>query len=292
MKFSLTLKFNLVFLATFILGIGAAGYFSQHLLYQSAREETLQDARILMEAAIAARGYTSEQIVPLLQTQLHFEFLPQSVPSYSATETLQRLRQTFPDFAYKEATLNPTNPRDRAADWEADIVQRLRDEPNIREYVGERTASTGNSLYIARPIKIDDGACLACHSTAAAAPQTMLAKYGSSNGFGWQLHEVVGAQVVSVPMQVPYARAQALFRTFMLSLSAIFAVVFVAFNLMFRLIVTRRLTRLAAVADEVSLGNMDAAPFAAAGSDEIAVLGESFGRMRTSLASALRMLGE
>jgi len=292
MKLSLQLKFNLMFLVIFGLGLGLSAYLAQGLLYRSAREETVQDARILMETAASARSYTSEQIVPLLEAMVSEHFLPQSVPSYSATETLQRLRSKFPDFSYKEATLNPTNPRDRATDWEADIVQKLKDEPGTQELVGERSTATGKSLYIARPIRISDAACLACHSTAAAAPKSMLALYGPNNGFGWRMNEVVGAQVVSVPTAVPVERAKLVFRTFMLSLLAVFAVVFVAFNLMLHGLVTRRLVRLTGVANDVSLGNAHAKDFESQGRDEIAQLAQSFSRMRISLASAMNMLGE
>ena len=289
---SLKLKFNLVFLALFGLGIGVAAWVSQRLLYDSARKETVQDARILMESAVAARDYTSEQMVPILQALLAERFLPQSVPSFSATENLQRLRAKFPDFSYKEATLNPTNPRDRATDWEADVVQNLRNQPQTQEVVGERSTPTGTSLYIARPIRITDGACLSCHGTPAAAPKSMLALYGSNNGFGWKHGEVVGAQVVSVPTAVPMERARTVFRTFVLSLTGIFATVFVAFNLMFHWIVTRRLTRLTQAANDVSLGRECEMAFESNGGDEIARLAQSFGRMRLGLASAMQMLGD
>src|SRR3984893_12891536 len=46
------------------------------------------------------------------------EFHPQSVPAFAATEIFGYLREKFPDYFYKEATLKPTNPRDRATDWE------------------------------------------------------------------------------------------------------------------------------------------------------------------------------
>jgi HAMP domain-containing protein len=289
---SLKLKFNLVFLALFGVGLAVSAWVSQGLLYRSAREETLQDARILMEAAVAARSYTSEQMVPILQGLLADRFLPQSVPSFSATESLQRLRGKFPDFSYKEATLNPTNPRDRATDWEADVVQKLRNDPASQEFVGERSTPTGTSLYIARPIRITDEACLACHSTAAAAPNTMLALYGPNNGFGWRQGDVVGAQIVSVPTAVPVERAHQVMLTFMLSLLGVFGAVFIAFNLMFHAIVTRRLTRLTDAANEVSMGKACDAAFEAQGRDEIGQLAQSFGRMRISLASAMTMLSE
>jgi protein-histidine pros-kinase len=292
MKLSLRFKFNLVFAAIFGIGLLACAGLAQSLLYRSAREETLQDARLLMESAAAARSYTSEQLVPLIQTLMTDRFLPQSVPSFAATESLAHLRGRFPEFSYKEATLNPTNPRDRASDWEADVIQKLKDDPESKEFVGERTTPTGPALYVARPIRIGDGACLACHSTPAAAPRTMLAQYGPNNGFGWHLNEVVGAQIVSVPTAVPVERAHLVFRTFMFSLVAVFAAVFVAFNLMLHALVTRRLTRLTGLANEVSLGRTDQAAFEARGHDEIAQLAQSFGRMHVSLSSAMQMLAD
>jgi HAMP domain-containing protein len=292
MKISIAAKFNFVFLSIFALGFVAAGMIANVLLAQNAREETLQNARLLMESAKAVRTYTAKQIVPLLETQLKYEFHPQSVPSYSAVENFNYVMKAFPDFSYKEATLNPTNLRDRATDWEADIVNKLRSDANLQEYFGERDTPTGRYLYLARPLQIKDPACLACHSTADAAPKTMLDKYGSNNGFGWKLDEIVGAQVISVPMSVPLQRANAILKTFMLSLLGVFAFVFVALNIMVHFFVTRRIRRLATLADQVSMGKFDVDEFNGNGSDELSTLAQSFGRMRTSLASALKMLDE
>ena len=292
MKFSIATKFNLVFVTIFAVGFLAAGFVADSLLKASAREETIQNARLLLEAAKSVRGYTSKQIQPLLANQLKYEFHPQSVPSYSAVENMNTILKSYPDFSYKEATLNPTNLRDKATDWEVDIVQKLRKQPELTEYAGERESPTGRSLYIARPLQIKDAACLACHTTAAMAPKTMVDIYGPNNGFGWQLNEVIGAQVISVPMAVPLARAKGIFRTFMLSLLGVFVVVFIALNVMVHLFVTRRIKRLASVADEVSMGKFEAEEFDFKGNDELSALAQSFGRMRTSLASALKMLEE
>jgi HAMP domain-containing protein/nitrate reductase cytochrome c-type subunit len=292
MKFSLAAKFNMVFIAISGFGFVAATLIANNLLKDSAREETLQSARVLMQSASAARAYTTKQIAPLLQSQLKFEFLPQSVPSYSATEHLNELLKSHSDFSYKEATLNPTNPRDRAADWEADLVQALREKPATKELVGERISSLGPALYIARPLQIKDAACLACHSVPDAAPKTMLDIYGRNNGFGWKLNEIVGAQVVSVPMAVPMERANKLLQSFMLSMLAVFLFLFISMNIMVHLFVTRRITKMSAIADQVSLGKFEVGELDVKGSDEISTLARSFGRMRTSLASAMKMLEE
>jgi HAMP domain-containing protein/type II secretory pathway pseudopilin PulG len=292
MKLSLAAKFNIVFLAIFAIGFAAASAVTNHLLQQNARAETLESARVLMQAASAARSYTSGQIAPLLDMQLKYEFLPQSIPSYAATEHLNHLLKSYPDFSYKEATLNPTNLRDRAADWEADIVNTLRAKPDLKEMVGERGTPIGPALYVARPLQITNAACLRCHSVPDNAPKTMLDIYGRNNGFGWKHMEIIGAQVVSVPMEVPLRRASVMLRSYMLSMLGIFVFLFIALNVMVHLFVTRRITQMSRLADQVSMGEFSAGELDVKGSDELSVLARSFGRMRTSLASAMKMLEE
>ena len=286
----LIVKFNLVFLLIFVVGLLIAGYVSRGLLQQNARDEILQNARIIMESSLASRAYTSNQIRPLLETQMKYQFLPQTVPAYGATEQFNDVRKKFPDYTYKEATLNPTNPRDRATDWEADIVNQFRQAADRQEIVGERETASGPALYMARPIQIKSEACLVCHSTVDAAPKTMIDMYGPANGFGWRMNEIIGAQIVSVPMAVPVKRANDTFRVFMISLTAVFAFMAIALNLMLMFIVIRPVSRLSRIADEVSLGKLDAPEFPIKGKDEIAVLAGSFNRMRTSLSQAMKML--
>jgi HAMP domain-containing protein len=283
-------KFNLVLLGIFVLGFLVAGYVSRSALQANAREEILQNARLMMEAALSSRNYTTTQVKPLLETQLKYQFLPQSVPAYAATEQFNELRKKHPDYAYKEATLNPSNPRNRASDWEADVVNNFRQTAAVSEMVGERDTPIGRSLYLARPIQVKSKACLDCHSTVDAAPKTMIDLYGPANGFGWKMDEVIGAQIVSVPMAVPIARANATFKAFMGSLAVVFLAIFLLLNVMLYTMVIRRVTRLAGIADQVSLGNLEAGEFKTASKDEIGTLTEAMGRMKASLVQAMKML--
>jgi len=288
----LVVKFNLALIAAFIVGFAAAGVVSQRLLLENAREEVLQSARMIMASAIASRSYTTSHVAPLLNRLADDDFIPETVPAFGATEQFNALHAKFPDFSYKEATLNPTNLRDKATDWEVDVVDRFRQYPDQTELIVERDTPTGRSLALAKPIRIEDPACLACHSTVDVAPKPLIKRYGPANGFGWQLHDVIGAQVVSVPMALPFKRAETAFYTFMSSMAAIFAIVFVLLNVMLMIIVVRRVTRIARVADEVSLGKLDAPDLPASGKDELSRLAQSFNRMKKSVAHAIRMLEE
>ena len=286
----LLVKFNLLFLLVMVLGLGTSAVISRNLLEDNAKDEVLNNARLLMEKALAVRAYTSNQITKLLQTQMKYEFLPQRVPSYSHVEVLGSLQAKYPESAYKEATLNPTNPRDRAVGWEVDIVSQFRSNAELKESYGQRDTPTGPSLWIARPLRITNPACLECHSSVEAAPKTLVDRYGPANGFGWQLNEVIGAQVISVPMSLPLARAERSFRVFMLSQVGVFVAVGIVLNLMIWFVIVRPVTRLSALADRVSQGELDAPEFGKAGRDEIGTLAASFSRMRASVVQAMRML--
>jgi HAMP domain-containing protein len=285
---SLLLKVNAALALAFIGCFLGAGLMCERSLETNARREVLAQAGLMMDSALAMRAYTADEIDPLLEDRLKTEFLPQSVPFYAATQNFLKLRERHPQYTYKEATLNPTNPRDRASDWEADVIQRFRNDPKASEFIGERDTPMGPSLYRARPIRAQPE-CLSCHGLATAAPRTVLARYGSDNGFGWQPNEVIGAQVVSVPLASAQASARETFRTLMLSLLAAFLALWGAVNLVLYVCVMRPLRRAAHAAERLSVGELSAPDFPAGGG-EIAQLGRAFERMRKSLEKALKLL--
>jgi HAMP domain-containing protein len=211
------------------------------------------------------------------------------VPAFGATEMFNYLREKYPDYAYKEAAPNPTNPRDRAVDWEEDIISNFRNHPDEKIFAGERMTPTGNSLYLARPMRAAKS-CLECHSTPDAAPPAMLSLYGSANGFNWHEDEVIAAQIVSAPVAPPVEMAAREFRQLMTSLVAVGAVTLLVLNLVLILTVIRPVSRLADQADQISKGQMDVPELPAKGKDEISILAAAFNRMHRSLAAAMKML--
>jgi Protein of unknown function (DUF3365) len=158
------------------------------------------------------------------------EFHPQSVPAFAATEIFAYLREKFPDYFYKEATLNPTNPRDRATDWESDVVNQFRGDSARAEFIGTRDSSTGTALFLSRPIKVNNVSCLECHSTPDKAPAEMIKLYGGDNGFGWKLNDIIGAQIVSVPVSVPVRMAENAFRVIVAWLGGAFGGILLVAN--------------------------------------------------------------
>ena len=284
-------KFNLLLLVVALAGVGLFAIASTPILANVAREEVLQSSRIMMESAAGARKYTSEQVAPLLSKDMEHTFRPQAVSAYAAKRNFDVLHSKFSDYSYREAALNPTNLEDRATDWEADMINDFRAHPEKQEIVLRRETPMGMMLNLARPL-VNKQRCMACHSTPEAAPKSMVALYGTQAGFGWRLNEVIGAQIVSVPMAVPAARAAKVRNLFLIVYVGIFVLLAVFMNLLLGAVVIGPIDRIAATAEAVSMGESQAPEFQVKGKDEIGRLASSFNRMRRSLQEAIRMLDE
>ena len=286
-------KFNLILLAVFLVGGVIIAELAYRFLVDNARGQVLQQAELMMASARAVRDYTSADLAPLLKTTpAHQErFLPETVPAFGATSTFERLRKLYPEYSYKEATLNPTNLADRATDWEADVVRYLREHPDVKQFSGDRESPTGKTLYLARPIA-SPKPCLECHSVPEAAPAQMVRTYGTANGFGWKEGEIVAAQMVSVPMAVPVQIANKAFSHLIMALIIIALLAIASLDAGMYLLVIKPIRLVSATADRVSTGDMDAPDVPVKGSDEIASMTTSFHRMRVSLQKALNLLDQ
>jgi protein-histidine pros-kinase len=286
---NLLVRINLALGSAFIVAALALGYACSRLLENNARHELLREAGLMMDSAVATFAYTSEEILPLLQEPLKSTFLPQSVPFYATTQNFLKLHARHPEYSFKEATLNPTNPRDRAMDWEADLIQQFRDSAQVHEIVGERDTPTGRSLYLARPIRAD-AECLTCHGSSSAAPATLRARYGTNNGFGWQPAEIVGARVISVPLEAAEADARRAFRGIVTAIAVVFTLLLLLVNALVYRLTVRPMRRIVRVADALSRGEAPAESFPSQGSNEVTALGRAFERMRISLEKTLKLL--
>jgi HAMP domain-containing protein len=283
-------KFNLVILAAFAFGFLIAAFVLNRVFIDNARDQVLQNARIMMTAANAIREYTTRELLPLLPTERDGKFVPETVPAYAAQKNFKDVQAAFAGYSYREPALNPTELSDHAQDWEADIIGLFRNEPARQELVAERDTPIGPMLNLARPISIRDEACLSCHSTPAAAPAALTRTYGTVNGFGWKLNETVGAQIVSLPMAVPLKLARDAYFTLLIVLVATFAIVLFILNLLLHFLVIAPVKRVSAMADAVSLGQEDVETYIKPGKDEVSSLSVSFNRMRESLKHAMEMI--
>jgi HAMP domain-containing protein len=292
-KLKLEAKFNLFLLIIFIVGTIVSGSLLFSVLEQAAENEVSNNAKLVVQTMNSVRDYTSSNIAPLLNPRLETDqaFIPETVPAFSATEVFQRLRkdEAYRNFFYKEATLNPTNLRDKVDGFEAKLVERFRNESGTKEISGFRDLPGGKIFYIAHPLTIKKESCLRCHSTPERAPKSQITTYGSENGFGWQMGQIIAAQVISVPAEQVFDNARSALKLIMGILLAVFAAILLTVNYLLRRAVIRPIRQMAKTAEAVSLGQMDG-EFEHKSQDEIGLLAAAFKRMKSSLEISMNLL--
>jgi HAMP domain-containing protein len=284
-------KLTILLSIVVVVGLSLGGLALSTVLKHNARQEVTATALLIMETMTSVREYTNQQVQLELADKLAVDFVPQSIPAYSAREVFELLRKKnkYEDFFYKEATLNPTNLRDKADGFETQIVDRFRKNLNLKQLDGFRELPGGSIFYIARPLSVTESKCLVCHSTPNAAPKTMIDRYGTVNGFGWKLHEIIGAQVISIPASKVMQKTQQSSFWILGIVSIMFIAVTILVNIFLNHQILRPLKRITRVAEEVSMGHMDA-DFENISNDEIGKLAKAFHRMKLSLEMAMRKL--
>ncbi|MEB3219201.1 MAG: response regulator [Nostocales cyanobacterium 94392] len=237
-KLGLGTKFNVLLVTLFLAGIIFSGIALSAAMQSMAKIEIEERANMLTQTLNSARNYTSNNIQPLLEKTLNTSetFIPETVPAYSAREIFEHFRKQklYEDFLYKEATLNPTNPRDQADNFESQLVETFRQRPALKELTGYRNLNGKELFYVSRPLAVNQVSCLECHSSAQRAPKSLIKTYGYENGFGWNLNEIVAAQTIYVPANNVLARGRQYLALVMTIFISIFAIVLLLVNLLLK----------------------------------------------------------
>ena len=285
-------KLNILLAGILLFLTIAMGMILSGVLQNYAEQVVVDRASVLMETMNSVRNYTSTQIQPELSARLETEevFLAQTVPAYSAREVFEHLRSSeeYSQFFYKEAALNPTNIRDQADKFEAEIIEDFKTK-SIDRQQGFRSIPGGEIFYIARPLKIEKESCLRCHSVPSQAPASLIASYGSENGFGWELNEIVGAQIISVPSSQVFDAANQLRYLVMGKVVIFLLIASLLLNLFLKLTVTDPLKKMSYSSKQLSMGDMEM-EFDQKSNDEIGILAASLNRLKVSLKMAMDML--
>ena len=293
-------KLNVILLSVFLIIIAITGLFLSQLLQRNAEQAIASEADLLMETMQSIRTYTSQEVNPELASRLETEndFIEETVPGYSARQVFEYLRkrknpktqdQTYKNFFYKEATLNPTNVRDQANQFETQLVESFRKNANKNQVSGFRDDLGVSLFYVANPIKIEKESCLRCHSTPEAAPRSQIISYGDEAGFGWKLNEVVGAQIISVPATEVFSSARKLQVSVLAILGLGFVVALITLNVFLKTAIITPLQKMSLWAQKVSTGE-GAIEYQHKSKDEIGILASSLNRLKVSLDMAMNML--
>ena len=289
----LATKFTWLLSLVFIGGILMGGLALSKALQQKAEAEVSYRGQVLMQVVNSVGTYTTDRIAPLLASEVETQsdFIPETIPSFAAREVFEIVRQNpeYKNLFYKDAILNPTNLANRADPFETDLIERFQDDKGLKTLSGFRTMYGEELFYSAQPIVITNPSCLSCHSTPDVAPKSHVETYGTENGFGWTLNEVLGTRVIYIPASEVFENAhQALFLVIGIFIG-IFALVILVINYLLKRNVIQPIKPLAQLAEKISMNAVsyaEAEEFERRGlstiakrTDELGQLGRVFKRM-------------
>jgi len=258
--------------------------------------QTIIDKRsnLLMDTMLAVREYTNQKLSPIVEplNEVGGEFRPEAVPSFSANTVFELLRSNpeYRQYSYREAALNPTNLKDKADPFEVKIIDAFRGDTQMQFQSGFRATPLGRIHYVAKPLVVSSQSCLTCHSTPDQAPRSQILAYGDDNGFGWKLNEIVGAQIVSVPVEEVIRTKNRLLLVSGGLLLVAFVVVGLVTDVTLSRLILRPMRSISMKADEASVTPATVTFEEKARKDEIGLLARSFDRMKQSLAISMQML--
>ena len=176
---SLLYKFILIVLLILLSGLVATGFVAYQQLNYLAENQVMQQAKLMMRAALATRDYTNKHIKELAEKIPQIdekEFVPETVPAFAATTTLKFIQEDpdFKKYKYREPSQKWTNPDNEAIGYEPQLLMSFREHPEDKDKWKLITDQLGESSWVyARPL-IATKDCLPCHNTKEEAPKNML----------------------------------------------------------------------------------------------------------------------
>ena len=176
----------------------------RHERDKTAERETTTQAQMLLTAMNSVRRYTTSSVRPALQQEAdsYDDFVPEMVPGFAARQVFDHFagNDAYKQFQYREASPNPTNPKNKADGFEVSLIEKFKADAALKEDSGLIDRNGQRTFYIARPMPVTDAKCLDCHTTPETAPKRQVEMYGREGGYGWKMHEIIATQVVYVPV--------------------------------------------------------------------------------------------
>ncbi len=176
-------------------------WFQYKNMQNQALSEVHKKTEIYLTTASSIRNYVKDSLRPrigeLLSTN---QFILEAMStSFISREIMNRLKESFPEFKYKRAAVNPRNAINQADEFEVGIINWFSEHPDQFQWKG-MIKKNGLSYYARmEPILVEEE-CLACHGDPKDAPMDLIEEYGDKHSYGYNVGDVVAADTIYIPM--------------------------------------------------------------------------------------------
>lgn len=231
-------RFTLMLILIHVIALPLISAITYYVLKDNAIVDAYNLGRLRLTTMGAVRHYVAEELRPIFYREMPGRFIVEGMSrSFVAASIADRVQKDMPGYQYKNASLNPKNPRNAADAFEAEVIKRFVKDPKLKEWEGFRTKEDEEYYVLARAGEPLGADCLKCHGDPANAPKELKDRYGAKAGFNMKEGDMADAAFVYIPISVPFADAQKVVAVFIgmyiIVGSIIFAIVQTRFNYLY-----------------------------------------------------------
>ncbi len=286
-KTSVTSKFNwmlsLLYAVSILVSLPVTYYLTKQQIFTQANKELT----LLVDMVRSVRNVVREDTRPYFLPKGEF-FAPVVSSTVMAKTVARKFARLQPDYYIKIASDNPLNLENLPQPLEKALLERFRSSEAPSRIVESGLVRGMRYLVSAAPAVAKEG-CMRCHGSPADAPDAITGKYGTKNGYGWNVGQVVGTSVVGVPLGNINELVTRRSAVIIAVVTLVYAIVLIVINRLVHRTIIRPVLNITKAAYAVSHGDLKKI-VEVNRNDEIGQLAGSFELMRRSLVLVVRRL--
>ncbi len=281
-------SFTLIMVIVYFVSLPFIIAISYQVLLKNAERESIERAQMMLRAMDAIKEYVGGTMRPVLEELSDKEPVELTSGFYVIREISDIITESDRQYSFKFACINPLNPVNKANRFETEKINEFRSGRFSDQWRGFIDTQQGSSYVIMTPIVVDSH-CLRCHGDPATVTEEQKKRYGTTSGYNWKVGEIIGANTVYVPANVPIQNAKRALLIFSIVYSLFFLFIIFVIDRLIKASIIKPIEELVQTADEISRGNF-AKDFEVKAGNEIKTLADAFTRMKISLMKAMDIL--
>ncbi|MFM2063777.1 MAG: hypothetical protein RLZZ507_3448 [Cyanobacteriota bacterium] len=284
-KISVKFKFTIAVIISLIIIMGVGVWNLSRIQSQAFEQEASHRSQLVLNFGQASRNYVIKQLEPAVKKHTKEMILEAQSNAFATRSIFELFNKQLPDYIYKQPALNPMNPVNKADKLEEEIIAYFQKDQSITEKKGYKHNGDRELFYVAEPIKMETS-CLQCHGRPEDAPQEIIDKYGTVNGFNWPVGEVISAVMIYVPTKDLRANQASMLQAVLFTFIGLTIVLIILIYLLFDKLVGKRIYQISQAMNQSALNPGATVRINDKGRDELGRMAKIFNIMADSLDDA------
>jgi methyl-accepting chemotaxis protein len=270
-----------LYIATVATSVPIIYFATRYQVYAEANREL----SLLEDSLSSLREYIAKDVRPgLLQANL---FESPAISGILTTSIMAGyFREKQPDYYIKVASDNPLNPKNLPEPLEVKLLDKFRNDENLKEITETGLIKGRQFLFSARPSAAKQE-CMSCHGDPGKAPLPVTSKYGTASGYNYKPNSIVGTIGVGVPLVDINALVMQRGLVAMGIITVIFGLIFIIINALVKKSILLPINNITEASIVLSKGDLDHEIHIERDGSEIGELANSFELLRRSLKWAM-----